>query len=114
MTYDEINTLLEDVANNKDDDALMLESFGKIREAIKGVYDKVDSLDDELKKAKDEYEKLRQARVKDFFNATDEVEDVTKEIEDATEDAPITVSDLFEDDVEVVDDVDLKKEVEDE
>lgn len=114
MTLEEINTLLEDVANNKDDDALMLESFGKIREAIKGVYDKVDSLDDELKKAKDEYEKLRQARVKDFFNATDEVEDVTKEIEEVTEDTPITVSDLFEDDVEVVDDVDLKKEVEDE
>ena len=110
MTYDEINTLLEDVANNKEDDALMLESFGKIREAIKGVYDKVDSLDDELKKAKDEYEKLRQARVKDFFNATDEVE----EIEETTEDAPITVSDLFEDDVEVVEDVDVKKEVEDE
>ena len=111
MTYDEINTLLEDVANNKDDDALMLESFGKIREAIKSVYDKVDSLDDELKKAKDEYEKLRQARVKDFFNATDEVEDVKEE---TTEDAPITVSDLFEDDVEVVEDVDVKKEVEDE
>lgn len=114
MTYDEINTLLEDVANNKDDDALMLESFGKIREAIKGVYDKVDSLDDELKKAKDEYEKLRQARVKDFFNATDEVEDGKEEIEEKTEDAPITVNDLFEDDVEVADDVDLKKEVEDE
>ena len=113
MTYDEINTLLEDVANNKEDDALMLESFGKIREAIKEVYDRVDSLDDELKKAKDEYEKLRQARVKDFFNATDEVEDVT-ETNETTEDAPITVSDLFEDDVEVVDDVDIKKEVENE
>lgn len=113
MTYDEINTLLEDVANNKDDDALMLESFGKIREAIKSVYDKVDSLDDELKKAKDEYEKLRQARVKDFFNATDEVEEVEVK-EESTEDAPITVSDLFEDDVEVAEDVDIKKEVEDE
>lgn len=115
MTYDEINTLLEDVANNKDDDALMLESFGKIREAIKSVYDKVDSLDDELKKAKDEYEKLRQARVKDFFNATDEVEDVKEEIqEDATDEASITISDLFEDDVEVANDIDLKKEVENE
>lgn len=114
MSYDEINTLLEDVANNKEDDALMLESFGKIREAIKAVYDKVDTLDDELKKAKDEYEKLRQARVKDFFNAADAGEDVTKETEETTEDAPITVSDLFEDDVEVVEDVDLKKEVEDE
>ena len=113
MTYDEINTLLEDVANNKEDDALMLESFGKIREAIKGVYDKVDSLDDELKKAKDEYEKLRQARVKDFFNATDEVEEVEVK-EESTEDTPLTVSDLFEDDVEVAEDVDVKKEVEDE
>lgn len=113
MTYDEINTLLEDVANNKDDDALMLESFGKIREAIKEVYDRVDSLDDELKKAKDEYEKLRQARVKDFFNATDEVEVVKEEIEETAEDAPLTVSDLFEDDVEVAEDVDIKKEVED-
>lgn len=113
MTYDEINTLLEDVATNKEDDALMLESFGKIREAVKEVYDRVDSLDDELKKAKDEYEKLRQARVKDFFNATDEVEEV-KVKEESIEDAPITVSDLFEDDVEVVEDVDIKKEVEDE
>lgn len=114
MTIEEINSMLENVANNKDDDALMLESFGKIREAIKEVYDKVDSLDDELKKAKDDYEKLRQARVKDFFNATDEVEEVTEETNEATEEAPLTVSDLFEDDVEVVDDVDLKKEVEDE
>lgn len=114
MTIEEINTLLEDVANNKEDDALMLESFGKIREAIKEVYDRVDSLDDELKKAKDDYEKLRQARVKDFFNATDEVEDVEEEIEDKAEDTPLTVNDLFEDDVEVVDDVDIKKEVEDE
>lgn len=113
MTYDEINTLMEDVVNNKEDDALMLESFGKIREAIKEVYDKVDSLDDELKKAKDEYEKLRQARVKDFFNATDEVEDVEVK-EESTEDTPLTVSDLFEDDVEVAEDVDIKKEVEDE
>ena len=113
MTYDEINTLMEDVVNNKEDDALMLESFGKIREAIKEVYERVDSLDDELKKAKDEYEKLRQARVKDFFNATDEVEEVEVK-EESTEDTPITVSDLFEDDVEVVEDVDIKKEVEDE
>ena len=114
MTIEEINSMLENVANNKDDDALMLESFGKLREAIKAIYDKVDSLDDELKKAKDEYEKLRQAKVKDFFNATDEVEDVKEEIEEKTEDAPITVSDLFEDDVEVAEDVDIKKEVEDE
>ena len=46
MTIEEINSMLENVANNKDDDALMLESFGKIREAIKEVYDRVDSLED--------------------------------------------------------------------
>lgn len=114
MTIEEINSMLENVANNKDDDALMLESFGKLREAIKEVYDKVDSLDDELKKSKDEYEKLRQARVKDFFNATDEAEEVAEETNETTEEAPLTVNDLFEDDVEVVEDVDIKKEVEDE
>lgn len=118
MTIEEINSMLENVANNKDDDALMLESFGKIREAIKSVYDKVDSLDDELKKAKDEYEKLRQAKVKDFFNATDEITDAidTTDTNDAdtTDDNDITVADLFEDDVEVADDIDLKKEVENE
>ena len=117
MTIEEINSMLENVANNKDDDALMLESFGKLREAIKEVYDRVDSLDDELKKAKDDYEKLRQARVKDFFNAADEVTDVvdTTDTDNTdTDDNDITVADLFEDDVEVVDDVDLKKEVEDE
>lgn len=117
MTIEEINSMLENVANNKDDDALMLESFGKIREAIKEVYDRVDSLDDELKKAKDEYEKLRQARVKDFFNATDEISDVvdTNDTNDTdTSDNDITVADLFEDDIEIADDVDLKKEVENE
>ena len=117
MTIEEINSMLENVANNKDDDALMLESFGKLREAIKEVYDRVDSLDDELKKAKDDYEKLRQARVKDFFNAADEVTDVvdTTDTDNTdTDDNDITVADLFEDDVEVVDDVDVKKEVEDE
>ena len=117
MTIEEINSMLENVANNKDDDALMLESFGKLREAIKEVYDRVDSLDDELKKAKDDYEKLRQARVKDFFNAADEVTDVvdTTDTDNTdTDDNDITVADLFEDDVEVVDDVDIKKEVEDE
>ena len=117
MTIEEINSMLENVANNKDDDALMLESFGKLRETIKAVYDKVDSLDDELKKAKDEYEKLRQAKVKDFFNATDEITDVidTPDTNDSdTSDNDITVADLFEDDVEIADDIDLKKEVEDE
>ena len=109
--------MLENVANNKDDDALMLESFGKIREAIKEVYDRVDSLDDELKKAKDEYEKLRQARVKDFFNATDEVETEQNDSEETKDDSEesITLSDLFEDDVDVPDDIDvIKKEVENE
>ena len=117
MTIEEINSMLENVANNKDDDALMLESFGKLREAIKEVYDRVDSLDDELKKAKDDYEKLRQARVKDFFNAADEVTDVvdTTDTDNTdTDDNDITVADLFEDDVEIADDVDLKKEVENE
>lgn len=118
MTIEEINSTLENVANNKDDDALMLESFGKIREAIKEVYDRVDSLDDELKKAKDDYEKLRQARVKDFFNAADEISDVVDATDtndpDTTDDNDITVADLFEDDVEIADDIDLKKEVENE
>ena len=117
MTIEEINTMLENVANNKDDDALMLESFGKIREAIKEVYDRVDSLDDELKKAKDEYEKLRQTRVKDFFNATDEVETEQNDSEETKDDSEesITLNDLFEDDVDVPDDIDIiKKEVENE
>lgn len=117
MTIEEINTMLENVANNKDDDALMLESFGKIREAIKEVYDRVDSLDAELKKAKDEYEKLRQARVKDFFNATDEVETEQNDSEETKDDSEesITLSDLFEDDVDVPDDIGIiKKEVENE
>lgn len=116
MTIEEINSMLENVANNKEDDALMLESFGKIREAIKEVYDRVDSLDDELKKAKDEYEKLRQAKVKDFFNATDEITDVvdTTDTNDSDSTDDITVADLFEDDVEIADDIDLKKEVENE
>lgn len=117
MTIEEINTMLENVANNKDDDALMLESFGKIREAIKEIYDRVDSLDDELKKSKDEYEKLRQARVKDFFNATDEVETEHNDSEETKDDSEesITLSDLFEDDVDVPDDIGIiKKEVENE
>ena len=35
MTIEELNSLLENVTNNVSDDALMLESFDKVRNAFK-------------------------------------------------------------------------------
>ena len=111
MTIDELNALLEAITNEPSNDALMLENFNKIRNFVKEINEKVDSLTAELNKSKDDYAKLRESKVADFFKNPDEAETVT-ETETKKEDdeeKTTTIKDLFEDGVEV-EDIDEIKE----
>lgn len=111
MTIEELNSLLENITNNTSDDALLLESFDKIRNAFKELVDKVAQVTEELDTSKSNYDKLRETKVRDFFNNEDneEVEEVKEESKDDDKEE-IKVSDLFEDGVEVKDEI--KKEEE--
>lgn len=114
MTIDELNALLEAITNDPSNDALMLENFDKIRNFVKEINEKVDSLTAELNKSKDDYSKLRESKVADFFKNPDEAETVTEtetEKED-DEEKTTTIKDLFEDGVEV-EDIDEIKERDD-
>lgn len=114
MTIDELNALLEAITNEPSNDALMLENFDKIRNFVKEITEKVDSLTAELNKSKDDYSKLRESKVADFFKNPDEDETVT-ETETKKEDdeeKKTTIKDLFEDGVEV-EDIDEIKERDD-
>ena len=114
MTIDELNSLLEAITKEPSNDALMLENFNKIRNFVKEINEKVDSLTAELNKSKDDYSKLRESKVADFFKNPDEAETVTEtetEKED-DEEKTTTIKDLFEDGVEV-EDIDEIKERDD-
>ena len=104
MTYDELNALLEGVANEPTNDVLMLENFDKIREYVKESIDKMAEMITELEKAKSDYDKLRESKVRDFFNKGDDeviTEEVVEEVEEKEEESKTSIEDLFEDDVEV-------------
>lgn len=115
MTYDELNALLEAVANEPTNDVLMLENFDKIRTYVKEAIDKMASMVEDLDKAKADYDKLRESKVKDFFNRTDdeseEIKETKEETKEESDESDITISDLFDDDVEV-EDLEIKKEEE--
>ena len=108
MTIEELNSLLENVTNNVSDDALMLESFDKVRNAFKDLLEKVASITEELDTSKSNYDKLRETKVRDFFNNEDneEIENEEEPKDDKKEE--LSVSDLFDDGIEVQED--LKKE----
>ena len=110
MTIEELNSLLENVTNNVSDDALMLESFDKVRNAFKELLEKVESITEELDTSKSNYDKLRETKVRDFFNNEDNVviEDVKEESKDDDKKEELSVSDLFDDGIEIQED--LKKE----
>ena len=110
MTIEELNSLLENVTNNVSDDALMLESFDKVRNAFKDLLEKVASITEELDTSKSNYDKLRATKVRDFFNNEDneEIEDVKEESKDDDKKEELSVSDLFDDGIEIQED--LKKE----
>ena len=112
MTIDELNALLEAITKEPSNDALMLENFDKIRNFVKEINEKVDSLTAELNKSKDDYSKLRESKVADFFKNPDEAETVTETEKEDDEEKSITIKDLFEDGVEV-EDIDEIKERDD-
>ena len=110
MTIEELNSLLENVTNKVSDDALILESFDKVRNAFKELLEKVASITEELDTSKSNYDKLRETKVRDFFNNEDneEIEDVKEESKDDDKKEELSVSDLFDDGIEIQED--LKKE----
>ena len=69
MTIEELNSLLENVTNNISDDALMLESFDKVRNAFKELLEKVASITEELDTSKSNYDKLRETKVRDYVKS---------------------------------------------
>lgn len=107
MTIEELNSLLENVTNNVSDDALMLESFDKVRNAFKDLLEKVASITEELDVSKSNYDKLRETKVRDFFNNEDN-EVIEEESKDDDKKEELSVSDLFDDGIEIQED--LKKE----
>lgn len=109
MTIDELNALLEAITNEPSNDALMLENFDKIRNFVKEINEKVDSLTAELNKSKDDYSKLRESKVADFFKNPDEAETVTETEKEDDEEKTTTIKDLFEDGVEVEDINEIKE-----
>lgn len=112
MTIDELNALLEAITKEPSNDALMLENFNKIRNFVKEINEKVDSLTAELNKSKDDYSKLRESKVSDFFKNPDDGTSEEAETETEKEDdeeKTTTIKDLFEDGVEV-EDIDEIKE----
>lgn len=110
MTIEELNSLLENVTNNVSDDALILESFDKVRNAFKDLLEKVASITEELDTSKSNYDKLRETKVRDFFNNEDneEIEEIKEESKDDDKKEELSVSDLFDDGIEIQED--LKKE----
>ena len=109
MTIEELNSLLENVTNNVSDDALMLESFDKVRNAFKKLLEKVESITEELNTSKSNYDKLRETKVRDFFNNEDNEEiENEEEPKDDNKKEELSVSDLFDDGIEIQED--LKKE----
>ena len=115
MTIDELNALLEAITKEPSNDALMLENFNKIRNFVKEINEKVESLTSELNKSKDDYSKLRESKVSDFFKNPDDETSEEAETETEKEDdkeKTTTIKDLFEDGVEV-EDIDEIKERDD-
>ena len=109
MTIEELNSLLENVTNNVSDDALMLESFDKVRNAFKELLERVESITEELNTSKSNYDKLRETKVRDFFNNEDNEENENEEEpKDDDKKEELSVSDLFDDGIEIQED--LKKE----
>lgn len=111
MTYEELNALLEAVANEPTNDVLMLENFDKVRNYVKETIDNMAKMVEELDKAKADYDKLRESKVKDFFNRSDEESEEKEEIKEESDESDITIEDLFDNGVEV-EDLDIKKEEE--
>lgn len=113
MTIDELNAMLEAITNEPSNDVLMLENFDKIRNSVKEIIEKVDSLTAKLNKSKDDYSKLRESKVSDFFkNPEDDAENKKEDDENKKEDDEeknTTIKDLFEDGIEV-EDIDEIKE----
>ena len=115
MSIDELNALLEAITKEPSNDALMLENFDKIRNFVKEINEKVESLTSELNKSKDDYSKLRESKVSDFFKNPDDETSEEAETETEKEDdkeKTTTIKDLFEDGVEV-EDIDEIKERDD-
>lgn len=107
MTIEELNALLEAISNSPNDDALRLDNFGKIRSAYENVLKEVADAKASIDKLNADYENLKGVKTKEFFAPVEKKEDSNNENsnesgeKEETED--VSIEDLFENDVEIVD-----------
>ena len=101
MTIEELNGMLEAITNNPTDDAGMLSSFGKIREAFQNVLKEVDDAKAEIEKLTTDYNNLKGVKTKEFFAPVEKPDDKEKDKEVET-DNEIGIEDLFDEDTELV------------
>lgn len=104
MTIEELNAMLEAITNNPTDDAGMLSSFGKIREAFQNVLKEVDDAKAEIEKLTADYNNLKGVKTKEFFAPVEKPETDEKETDKETETdkEEIGIEDLFDEDTELV------------
>lgn len=107
MTIDELNALLEAISNAPTDDALRLDNFGKIRSAYESALNEIAEIKASLDKLTADYDNLKGVKTKEFF-APVEKEEETEEKEEKTGEEngeEVTIDELFNDDVEIVDNI---------
>ena len=107
MTIDELNALLEAISNAPTDDALRLDNFGKIRSAYESALNEIAEIKASLDKLTADYDNLKGVKTKEFF-APVEKEEETEEKEEKTDEEngeEVTIDELFNDDVEIVDNI---------
>lgn len=107
MTIDELNALLEAISNAPTDDALRLDNFGKIRSAYESALNEIAEIKASLDKLTADYDNLKGVKTKEFF-APVEKEEEKEEKEEKTDEEngeEVTIDELFNDDVEIVDNI---------
>lgn len=108
MTIEELNALLEAISNAPTDDALRLDNFGKIRNAYESVLNEIAEVKASLDKLTADYDNLKGVKTKEFFAPVEKTEEKTEEAEekvDENNDGEVTIDELFNDDVEIVDNI---------
>lgn len=108
MTIEELNALLEAISNAPTDDALRLDNFGKIRNAYESVLNEIAEVKASLDKLSADYDNLKGVKTKEFFAPVEKVDEKAEEKEekvDENNDGEVTIDELFNDDVELVDNI---------
>lgn len=107
MTIDELNALLEAISNAPTDDALRLDNFGKIRSAYESALNEIAEIKASLDKLTADYDNLKGVKTKEFFAPVEKEAEIEEKEEKTDEEngEEVTIDELFNDDVEIVDNI---------